>query len=98
VNLWDTSEPAHPRPLPSITGHTAEVRAVGFAPDGETIATGSFDGSLKLWNLRLGQCVATLRRHSSVIGALVWSPDGNTIYTGGGEGVICIWNAPTQAE
>jgi len=62
--------------------------------DGKTLVTGSYDGTLKWWNVALGQEVATLRGHSAVVQSLVWSPDGHSIFTASGEATVWIWHAP----
>ncbi len=40
------------------------VRSVAWNPDGTTIASGSDDKTIKLWNAQTGQCVSTLSGHS----------------------------------
>jgi WD40 repeat protein len=87
-----------PRALPALRGHTSFVTALAFSPDGKTLATGSYDSSLKLWDLALGQSVATLRGHSSVVACLAFAPGGNAIYTGSGDATVRIWHAPNFEE
>ena len=42
---WDVRDPARPQRLGQpLTGHTGIVYSVAFAPDGHTLATGSYDG------------------------------------------------------
>ena len=54
VRLWDVADPAQPRPLGQpLTGSTAAVDSLAFSPDGHTLASGSGDGTTRLWNLNV---------------------------------------------
>jgi WD40 repeat protein len=46
-------EAASGKELFTITGHTDQVWFVKFTPDGKSLATGSFDGTVRLWNIPL---------------------------------------------
>ncbi|MCC5633744.1 hypothetical protein LC613_40710, partial [Nostoc sphaeroides CHAB 2801] len=41
--------------------HTDWIWSVTFSPDGQTLASGSQDGTIKLWDIRTGECLKTLR-------------------------------------
>jgi len=49
VRLWDLTDPHHPGPEATLTGHTDNVNAVAFSPDRHTLATGSYDEAVRLW-------------------------------------------------
>lgn len=55
--LWDTGNGKLRRVL---KGHTKDIRSAAFSPDGDTIATGSADGTVKLWNTATGEVKSTL--------------------------------------
>jgi len=58
VRLWDTSTG---RPLAILQGHTGMVRGVALSADGQLVASGSFDGTVKLWEASSGAILRTLR-------------------------------------
>jgi len=71
--------------------HEGEVYNVRFSPDGQTIATTSEDGTVKLWN-REGKELRTLRGHKNRVWGVRFSPDGQTIATASWDGTVKLWN------
>jgi transcriptional regulator with XRE-family HTH domain len=74
--------------------HTDTVRALAFSPDGCTLATGSWDGSIKLWDTESGALLWT-SWFSDNIECLAFAPDGRTLASGGDEATIQLWDAHT---
>ncbi|MYF91008.1 MAG: T9SS type A sorting domain-containing protein [Gemmatimonadetes bacterium] len=67
-----------------LTGHTSEVRSVAFNPDGSTLASGSWDRTIRLWNADTGQHLNTLTEHRSAVNSIAFNPDGSTLASGSG--------------
>ena len=65
-----------------LTGHTSGVNSVAFSPDGSTLATGSYDNTIRLWNPNTGTHLRTLTGHTDWVYSVSFSPDGNTIASG----------------
>ena len=79
----------------TLEGHNSSVRSVAFSPDGKTLASGSSDRTIRLWNATTGQYRVTLEGHSEVINSVVFSPDGKTLASGSSDRTIRLWNATT---
>ena len=79
------------------TGTREVVDAVAFAPDGKTLATGSHDGTVKLWNVAVKEEVATLMGHTAPVYSVAFSPDRNTLASAGGDGTVRLWRAASFA-
>ena len=52
------------------------VDAVAFSPDGKLVLTGSYDDTVRLWEVAGGRLVATLSGHKGTVKAVAFSPDG----------------------
>jgi hypothetical protein len=60
------------------------VEAVAFSPDGRTLASGSLDQTVRLWETATGKPIRTLRGHERSVTALAFSPDGRFLASGSG--------------
>ena len=78
-----------------LTGHTNSVWSLTFSPDGRTLASGSLDGTIRLWNVATGQSKQILTE--DIVTKVVFSPDGKTLasITGRWEGTINLWEVVT---
>jgi sugar lactone lactonase YvrE len=75
-----------------IEAHRELIRWVAFSPDGETVATASFDGTLQLRSSKTGALKLTLRGHKP---KAVWgnfAKDGNLFASGGLDETVRLWN------
>ncbi|MEA5477179.1 WD40 repeat domain-containing protein [Pseudanabaena galeata UHCC 0370] len=79
------------REVNRLEGHRSGVKSVTFSPDGKTIASGSYDKSIKLWNLD-GEELLTLTGHINEVNSVAFSPDGKTIASGSYDNSIKLWN------
>jgi WD40 repeat protein len=83
-----------------LTGHTQPIISVAMSPDGKTIASGSQDNTIKLWNAATGELLETLTGHHSAIIALAFSPDGKILASSSNhefnDGTIKLWDLNTR--
>ncbi|PHJ58150.1 hypothetical protein VF14_22385 [Nostoc linckia z18] len=77
-----------------------EVNSVTISSDGKTLASGSGDGTIKIWNLATGQEIRTLIGYKYGDNLVAFSPDGKTLASGGSHSnrTIKIWNIVTGQE
>jgi WD40 repeat protein len=77
------------------------VYAVAFSPDGKTLASGSWDQTIKLWEAATGKERATLKGHTDNVYAVAFSPDGKTLASGSGfikPEELKLWDVATGKE
>jgi WD40 repeat protein len=87
-----------PAPLAVLSGHGAEILDLAFSPDGERVATGSEDGTARIWSTASGESMHVLRGHRDVVLTVCFSPDGDRLVTGGGDGTARVWSVTTGEE
>jgi WD40 repeat protein len=68
---------------------------VALAGDGWLVASGSLDGTVKLWDTATGRLLATLRGHTGVVNRVEVSSAGRLVASGGGDGTVRLWEAPS---
>ncbi|MGA5120943.1 nSTAND1 domain-containing NTPase [Streptomyces pseudogriseolus] len=90
VELWDSSTGTR---LRTISGHTGDVLALRFSPDGRTLAAGDEDGDIRLWDTTRGQERRVLTEDDTTVTAVTFSPDGRTLASGLYTGRVRLWDA-----
>jgi WD40 repeat protein len=90
ARVWDA---ATGQEVLTLKGHTFQVAAVAFSPDGKRLATASYDGTAKLWDADTGQETLTLKGHSVGLTSVVFSADGQRLATADLDGTVKIWDA-----
>src|SRR4051794_6032025 len=76
----------------TLKEHTEAVFPVAFSPDGKTLASGSLDDTIKLWDVQTGKEQATLKGHTDWVGSVAYSPDGKTLASGSNDKTIKLWD------
>ncbi|KAF9038429.1 U4/U6 snRNP-specific spliceosomal protein [Panaeolus papilionaceus] len=86
--------------LGSQIGDERPISQVRFSPDNKILATGSWSGTVKLWNMPNCTPIRALRGHSDRVGGVAWHPKATltqsaesiNLVSGGGEGTLALWS------
>lgn len=78
----------------SHKGHSGYVSALAFSPDSKILASGGWDGRIRLWRADTGDALQTLTRQKHQVGTLVFSPDNKRLASRSGN-EIYLWDIAT---
>ncbi|CAB9518336.1 like/WD repeat-containing protein TBL1XR1 [Seminavis robusta] len=100
AKVWDVSGDRS-APLQDFKSHRQEIYTVKWSPTGPgsqnpqkkcILATASFDGSVRLWNVQDGSCIRVFSRHRDSVYSVAFSPSGSFLASGSLAGQMYIWN------
>ena len=100
-----------PKENSEAKGHGDTIRALVFSHNGERLASGSADTSVRLWDLKSGKCTVLGGRgdysaddpgkadeHTAAVTCLAWSPDDRQIVSGGQDSTVRLWNTASGGQ
>jgi len=92
ARLWDLATGVS---LGRFSPH-GTIAAADISPDGKLLVTGSWDQSVKIWDIDSGQAILKLEGvHKGYVNSVEFSPDGGTILTGSDDGTARLWDVAT---
>src|SRR5262249_10462231 len=90
THLWAIAT-GQPIGLP-ITGHAGPVTSLAFSPDGETLAAGSANGTVHLWDVPTHRQITALTGHTGAVTLVAFSPDGKALASGRADQPVRLWD------
>ncbi|HTL54915.1 MAG TPA: serine/threonine-protein kinase [Candidatus Limnocylindrales bacterium] len=75
--------------------HADQIVRMQLSPDGNKLATASFDNSARVWNAKTGAPLTPPLRHTARVYAVTFSPDGKLVATGSMDFSARVWDAET---
>ncbi|CAD8213446.1 unnamed protein product [Paramecium octaurelia] len=84
--------------LNQFDAHNGSVYTICFSPNGTTLASGSGDNSVRLWDVKTGQQKAKLDGHTHYVYSICFSPDGSKIVSGSEDRSIRLWDVQTGQQ
>lgn len=102
LRIWDTLDGRlrwtlqdHSRSQQRLLQRPEGTFFVAWSPDGGTVAMGSADASIQLWDPLTAEPRQALRGHSGLVRTIAWSPDGRLVASGSEDRVVLVWDAKT---
>ena len=80
------------RLLRTFEGHKEAVTCAAFSPDGQNALSGSWDQTLRLWDIASGDCIRVFDGHGSRVRCVTFSHDGVLALSGDWNGKLCVWD------
>jgi len=84
--------------LPRLEGHSISVRSVAFHAQGNLLASGSSDRTIRLWDIETGEELSRLEGDQGIVSSVAFHPQGNLLASGSFDGTIRLWDIETGEE
>jgi WD40 repeat protein len=76
----------------TLQGHESDVYSVAFSPDGKLIVSGSWDNTVRLWDIQGKRVGQPFQGHEDYVYSVAFSPDGKLIVSGSWDKTVRLWD------
>lgn len=100
VRLWDlktAGDKASSQPITTLFGHVGPVLDVDLSDDGDLVASGGVDGTVRVWRRGDGDRLKVFAKHQGPVWSVVFTPDGKTLLSGGADGLVLTYDLAATA-
>ena len=94
VRIWDIDNQKIQRTIEM----NSNVCAIAYSPDGKTLAIGTCDDTILLWDNTKWKLIDTLEGHTEPISSVAFSQDGNVLASGSYDNTIQFWDVNTGVQ
>jgi len=95
IILWDLGTFEK---ITTLQGHSQTILSLAFSPDGQILASGSEDNTIKLWDVANSRELLTLDAHANDVASVAFSADGSSLASGSSDQTIRLWNIREQCN
>lgn len=81
--------------LHTLRGHDVPIGRIAWSPDGQLLASSSYDHTIRLWDLQTGTLYRELTGHRRSVKSVAWTPDGQRLASGSDDTTVRIWDVAT---
>ncbi len=81
-----------------LEGHREIVSGLAYSPDGQRIATASFDKTVKVWDATKGLELFSIKGHTEPVWSVAYHPDGTRLATVSKDETVRIWDSSNGRE
>ncbi|NQT16739.1 MAG: protein kinase [Planctomycetes bacterium] len=93
-----SEEESRPPQFRALDGHTAGVRSVCFSDDGKLLLTGSYDNTVRVWDVGTRKMLKTLRGHAGRVWSCAFAPDGESVLSASHDHQAKLWSIAGYEE